>query len=233
MTSQTKVETEASSAADAALVWDLPLRLFHWLLAIAIGVSLYTGLTGGFEEMDWHQRSGFVVLGLIGFRFIWGFIGSRHARFASFLAPPGRATAYARDMLARRPARVAGHNPLAGWTISLTLLAIGTQAATGLFASDDLFVEGPLIHLVSSETASVLTRIHGWGQWTVGVLVALHLVAIAVHTLVFREPLIKAMVTGKRPDLPAQEGVSSQRIVRGIVTAGCMTLAVWWLVTRL
>lgn len=215
------------------LVWDLPLRLFHWLLAGAIGVSLYTGLSGGFEEMDWHQRCGYLVLGLVAFRLLWGFLGGRHARFASFLAPPGRVLAYARAMEARRPPRTTGHNPLAGWTISLTLLAIAVQAVTGLFASDDLFVEGPLVHLVSGETVSTMTRIHGWGQWTVGVLVALHLLAVTVHSEVFNERIVGPMITGRSRDAAAGEGDEDSRLPLALGLAAVVAAAVWWVVTKL
>lgn len=215
------------------LVWDLPLRLFHWLLAGAIAVSLYTGLSGGFEEMDWHQRCGYLVLGLVVFRLLWGFVGGRHARFASFLAGPGRVLAYSRAMVARRPPHAAGHNPLAGWTITLTLLAIAVQAVTGLFASDDLFVEGPLVHLVEGSTVSTMTRVHGWGQWTVGVLVALHLLAIAVHSEVFNERIIGPMITGRSRDAAADEGDENQRRTLALALAAAVAALVWWVVTEL
>lgn len=215
------------------IVWDLPLRLFHWLLAGAIGVSLYTGISGGFEEMDWHQRCGYFVLGLIAFRLLWGFLGSRHARFSSFLAGPGRVLAYARAMITRRPPHTAGHNPVAGWTVTLTLLAIGVQAVTGLFASDDLFVEGPLVHLVEGSTVSDMTRIHGWGQWIVGSLVALHLFAIAVHSEVFNERIIGPMITGRSRDAHAGEGDDGQRLLPAVVVAAAVAAVVWWVVTQL
>lgn len=215
------------------IVWDLPLRVFHWLLATAIGVSLYTGISGGFEEMDWHQRCGYFVLGLIAFRFLWGFAGGRHARFANFLAGPGRVLTYARAMATRRPPPTTGHNPVAGWTVSLTLLAIAVQATTGLFASDDLFVEGPLVHLVGGDTVSTATRVHGWGQWLVGGLVGLHLLAIAVHSEVFNERIIGPMITGRSRDAAADEGDANQRIPLALALAGAVALAVWWVVTKL
>lgn len=215
------------------VVWDLPLRLFHWLLAAAMGVSLYTGISGGFEEMDWHQRSGYLILGLIVFRLLWGFAGSRHARFASFLAGPGRVLSHARAMTTRRPPHTPGHNPVAGWTILLTLAAIAVQASTGLFASDDLFVEGPLVHLVEGETVSTMTRIHGWGQWILGGLVALHLLAVLVHSEVFGERIIRPMITGRSRDLAATDGDANQRIPLALALAAVVALGVWWVVTEL
>lgn len=225
--------TEDERDDRGVLIWDLPLRLFHWLLATAIAVSLYTGISGGFEEMDWHQRSGFVVLGLIAFRLLWGFAGTRHARFASFLAGPGRVLAYARTLPSRHPPHDAGHNPLAGWTVTLTLIAIAVQAVTGLFASDDLFVEGPLVHRVEDATVSTMTRIHGWGQWIVGGLVALHLAAIAVHSQVFGQRVVRPMITGRSPEAAAEEGVPGQRLLPGLALAGLAAFVVWWVVTKL
>jgi cytochrome b len=215
------------------LVWDAPLRLFHWLLAITIGVSLYTGLVGGFEEMDWHQKAGFLALGLILFRLLWGVCGPRHARFASFVGGPGRAITYARAMAAGDPPASAGHNPLAAWTICLTLLAIAVQALTGLFASDDLFVEGPLVHLVDGETSSTLTTIHHWGQWTVGGLVGLHLLAIALHRFAFGERLGAPMITGRSRTAAPEEGIERQRLPLALVLAGGVAVVVWWVVTQL
>ncbi len=225
--------SEEDGNGRGVIVWDLPLRLFHWLLAGAIAVSLYTGLSGGFEEMDWHQTCGYLVLGLVVFRLLWGFLGGRHARFASFLAGPGRVLAYTRAMAARRPPHTTGHNPLAGWTISLTLLAIAVQAVTGLFASDDLFVEGPLVHLVESGTVSTMTRIHGWGQWTLGVLVGLHLLAVAVHSEVFNERIIGPMITGRSRDARPEDGDENQRVALALGVAAAVAALVWWVVTKL
>lgn len=219
--------------ASRTRVWDLPLRIFHWALAAAVAVSLYTGLTGGFEEMDWHQTSGYFVLGLIAFRLLWGFVGTRHARFGSFLRGPGSVLAWVRGALRRSPPHAAGHNPLAGWTIMLLLLALGVQAVTGLFSSDDLFVEGPLTHLVEGETVSRATSIHAWGQWTVGILVGLHLLALVVHRFVFRERIILAMITGWRSDVPAAQGIRSHRLPVALVLAATVAAAVWWVVFRL
>lgn len=213
------------------LVWDWPLRLFHWVLAVTVALSLYTGLTGGFELMDWHQRSGFVVLALLAFRLLWGLVGSHHSRFASFLRGPAAVLSWVRAALRGAPPVAAGHNPLAGWMILLLLLALTVQGVTGLFATDDLFVEGPLVWLVDGDTASLMTGVHSWGPWTVGGLAGLHLLAIAVHRLWFREPLIAPMITGRRRGLAPGAGIESQRSLAAIA---CLALAaglVWLVVT--
>jgi cytochrome b len=227
------VTREESDPATGARIWDLPLRLFHWSLAAAVSISLYTGLSGGFEEMIWHQRSGFVVLGLLGFRLLWGLAGTRHARFANFVRGPRAVLDWIRGALARRSAPWSGHNPLAGWTIVALLAALLAQAISGLFASDDLLTEGPLTHLVSSEGVSRATAVHGWGQWTVGVLVGLHLLALLAHRFVLGERIAAAMVTGRRRDLDPSEGIDSQRLSLALVLALAMAITVWWVVTRL
>lgn len=94
-------------------VWDLPLRLFHWLL-VATLVGSWATQQLGTAWMAWHVRLGYLALGLVTFRLLWGFMGSRHARFTKFLTGPGKASEYARDLIAGRPKAFAGHSPLAG-----------------------------------------------------------------------------------------------------------------------
>jgi cytochrome b len=227
------VTREEHEPATGVRIWDLPLRLFHWSLAIAVSISLYTGLTGGFEEMIWHQRSGFVILGLLGFRLLWGLVGTRHARFATFVRGPGVVLEWIRGTLAQRQAPWSGHNPLAGWSIVALLAALLVQSVSGLFASDDLLTEGPLTHLVSNEGVSRATAIHAWGQWTVGGLVGLHLLALLIHRFVLGERITAAMITGRRRDLAASEGIDGHRLPLALVLAAVTVIAVWWVVTRL
>lgn len=132
------------SAPKGTLVWDGWLRLFHWALAGAVGMCVYTGLFGGFEAMDWHQWGGFTVLALVIFRFLWGIAGPATARFSDFLRGPGSVLAYVRALSPGQAPQRRGHNPLGGWAVVLILLVVGLQGVTGLFTTDDLFVEGPL-----------------------------------------------------------------------------------------
>ncbi|MDZ7825210.1 MAG: cytochrome b/b6 domain-containing protein [Gammaproteobacteria bacterium] len=186
-----------------------------------------------FEEMIWHQRSGFVVLGLLGFRLLWGLVGTRHARFATFVRGPGTVLAWIRNAMARRHSPWSGHNPLAGWTILALLAALLVQGISGLFASDDLLTEGPLTHLVSSEGVSRATALHAWGQWTVGGLVGLHLLALLIHRFVLGERIIAAMITGRRRDLGTADGIDGQRLPLALMLAAAMAITIWWIVTRL
>jgi cytochrome b len=220
------------------MVWDLPLRLFHWALAIAVSICLYTGINGGFYEMDWHKISGYVVLGLLLFRMAWGIVGPRHARFTTLIHGPGAIWRWLRPALRREPAVVAGHNPLAGWFVLLTLLALLLQATTGLFATDDIFTDGPLRHLAPAEFLGMTqneflrlaTRIHRQGEEIILVLVGLHLFAILAHRIYLREPLVSAMITGRRQGAAEDAAISSQRILLGLTIAAAAAGLTWYIV---
>lgn len=220
------------------MVWDLLLRLFHWALAIAVSVCLYTGFNGGFNEMDWHKISGYVVLGLLFFRLAWGIVGPRHARFTALLQGPGAIWRWLRPALRREPPVVAGHNPLAGWFVLVTLLALLLQAATGLFATDDIFIDGPLRHLTPPEWLGVTqneflrwaTRMHRQGELIIPVLVGLHLFAILAHRVYLREPLVSAMITGRRRGAPGEAAITSQRILLGLVMGAAAAGLTWYVI---
>ena len=173
-------------------VWDWPVRLFHWLLlALVVGSVVSVKIGGG--AMVWHGRFGQAILGLVVFRVVWGLIGSRTARFASFVRGP-RAIA---DYLAGRW-RGVGHNPLGALSVLAMLAVIGFQAATGLFAYDDIAYRGPMAPAVAG---AVVDRLSGWhrlGQWALFAVVALHLAAVLWYVLVRRETLVRPMLTGRK-----------------------------------
>lgn len=193
-------------------VWDLPVRLFHWLLVAAVIVLLVSGKIGG-NLMLYHVYAGYTVLVLVLFRVAWGFAGSTHALFSSFLAGPGRCVAFARKLLTREPAPSAGHNPLGGWMVLMLLVALLVQAGTGLFSNDDIALEGPLYALVSKEFSDRLTSIHRLNSWVLITLAAVHILAVLFHWLVKKENLIGAMFSGVKR-LPAGiEGSTAVRFV--------------------
>ncbi len=210
-------------------VWDLPTRLFHWLFAFAVIAAVVTVKLGG-RWMDWHVAFGILALMLLLFRIIWGFTGSRYARFSSFVKGPRTVWAYVRHgVLADR----AGHNPLGGWSVVALLLAVGVQATTGLFATDDILTAGPLNDFVSSETASLLTSIHKWNENVIFGLVGLHLVAITVYAIRGKQ-LVPPMITGqvKETELapntkPARDDIGLK--AWAIVLASGLTYFGWWL----
>ncbi len=169
-------------------VWDLPTRLFHWLLVALIAAAY---LTASFDAMDWHRRIGLTLLGLVVFRLVWGFVGSRHARFADFLRGPAAVLAYLRGTW-----RGVGHNPLGGWSVLLLLLLPLAMVGSGLFANDDVTFQGPLAALVDKATSDQLTSLHHLAFDLLLGLIGLHLAAIAYYRLARRENLVKPMFSG-------------------------------------
>jgi cytochrome b len=173
-------------------VWDWPLRLFHWLLVLAVSAAYITGQLGGLLT-DWHAQFGSLVLGLLVFRLIWGIVGSRHSRFASFFPGPSKLSAYFSGRW-----QGVGHNPLGALMILLMLLLLVFQALTGLFANDDIAFEGPLCALIDKELSDKLSGLHGLSVNVLLVLVVLHVGAILYYLLVKKNNLIMPMITGKK-----------------------------------
>jgi cytochrome b len=178
-------------------VWDLPTRVFHWLLVGLVGFTFATGKIGG-NAMTWHLWGGFAVLVLVCFRVLWGLVGGRHARFRNFLSGPRTVWDYAVALGRVDTPRYLGHNPLGGWSIVAMLLVLLIQVGTGLFANDDILTEGPLYALVSKAVSDALTRVHRFNQQVLAALVAVHVAAVFFHLVVKRENLIGAMFTGRK-----------------------------------
>ncbi len=186
-------------AAKSYRVWDLPLRLFHWSLVVLIAVSIYTGENGGFKEMDYHMLSGYAILTLVLFRITWGFIGTRHARFSDFVRPTA-VIAYTQALFGRGQISESapGHNPLGALSIIAILMTLLVQVGTGLFANDDIFLKGPLTHLVEDDVSDDLTTVHYYASRVLYALIGLHLAAVLFYQFVRRESLLVPMLTGRR-----------------------------------
>jgi cytochrome b len=184
-------------------LWDLPTRLFHWLLVFAVAASIVSGQLGG-NLIDWHGRIGLFIVGLIVFRLIWGVVGSTYARFLQFFPTPSRLRAYLRGDW-----RGDGHNPLGSLSVFALLGLLTVQVTTGLFANDDISFVGPLFDMVSKATSNRLTGIHQLAANGLFVLIALHVAAIAFYLRVKKKNLIKPMITGWK------EGVGEGEALRG------------------
>jgi cytochrome b len=218
-----------------ARVWDLPVRLFHWSLALLVTFQFTSGYSGG-NVMRWHMIGGYTILALVLFRLGWGFAGSTTARFSNFLAGPRTALAFGRRLLSGGPAPHAGHNPLGGWMVVFLLAALAVQAGSGLFSNDDIATEGPLAALVSKDRSDWLTVIHRWNQNVLLALIGLHVAAVLYHWRVKRENLISAMFTGVK-QLPADlaRETASARFASPWRALGLLiaaTLLVWLLVSQ-
>jgi cytochrome b len=223
----TKVNPERSPRI--ITVWDFPTRLFHWLLVIFVLLSFVTGKIGG-NAMQYHEWSGFVILTLLVFRMVWGFVGSRESRFMTFIRGPSAVFRYATTLLRSDSTHYLGHNPLGGWSIIAMLFALLIQAGTGLFANDDIVTEGPLFDWVSKATSDWLTRIHKLNQEVIIALVSIHVLAVLFYFFFKRENLVKPMITGVKhwsgdEPQPATGGTWVAALI-----AGLAALAVYLLV---
>ena len=113
----------------SVLVWDLPTRLFHWMLVLLVALAWVTGEAEG-SMFTVHKLAGYGVAVLLVFRVIWGFAGSGHSRFSDFVRPWREVLAHIKGMISLRPARTVGHNPLGGWMALLLLLVLAAQVGT-------------------------------------------------------------------------------------------------------
>lgn len=206
-------------------VWDAPLRLFHWLLALAVSAAFVSGQIGG-NLMEWHGRAGLFILGLIVFRLVWGLVGSTHARFASFLPTPARLRAYLKGEW-----RGVGHNPLGALSVFGLLALLLLQAGTGLFANDDIAFHGPLARLVSEALGDRLSSFHHLGANVVMLLVALHLAAIVFYVRVKKDNLLRPMITGRKEVLPEQAAIpASGDSLAAVLLALALAVAISWFI---
>ncbi|MEZ5650535.1 MAG: cytochrome b/b6 domain-containing protein [Burkholderiaceae bacterium] len=207
-------------------VWDLPTRLFHWALAVAV-VAAFVSVEV-FDNTQLHVRIGSVVLGLLLFRLVWGLVGSSTARFSRFVPTPARLKAYLSnpERFDDRP----GHSPLGALSVLAMLLALAFQVGTGLFADDEIFTTGPLAKFVSSDFVSWATSLHHLNHNVIIALVLLHLAAIAFYRLVRRKSLVPPMIHGRTRMRIAtgHEPRWGSPILAWLIAAASATIA-WWI----
>jgi cytochrome b len=220
-----------TALAERVRIWDLPTRLFHWIL-VALIVTLWVSATRGW--MTVHYVAGVAALVLVLFRIAWGFIGSTTARFADFAASPRRVIAYLRE-LRRDEGRHAGHNPAGGWMVMAFLLLILAQALLGLFANDELDFKGPLAEWISGKRSDLVTRVHVFLFDAILVCIWIHVCAISFYALVKRDNLVGPMWHGAKPAdrLPASlnlrfvstaKGGLALAIIAALVVSGVLIL---------
>ena len=203
-------------------VWDLPLRLFHWLLVVAVTGALVTINLDG-DWMVWHSRFGLAVVGLITFRLVWGMVGSTHARFASFFPTPAAIARYWRGQW-----RGVGHNPLGALSVYALLGLFAFQAFSGLFASDEIAFSGPLSAALSYRMVNTLSSWHRQTELWLYLLVGLHLLAIIAYRLRGRHllgPMIHGQVEVAEPAVQPRGGGAAALIVALLITAAVVWAA--------
>lgn len=176
-------------------VWDLPTRVFHWVLVGLLAAAWLTSETG---PIEWHAWIGQTLLALVIYRVIWGLIGSQTAQFWNFIKGPKAVFDYARGLLGRSTPPSVGHNPLGGLMIVALLLLVALQAVLGLFANDDIYFDGPLRHMVDKDMSDMMT---GWHKLVFNLILiaaGVHVAAALFYLVVKRENLIGAMITGDK-----------------------------------
>lgn len=192
------------------LVWDLPVRVSHWLLAVSFIGAFLTAESESARNI--HVTLGYTVLNLIGFRLLWGFVGSRHARWHAFLRGPTAVVDYLRSLLAGTPRAYAGHNPAGGWVIC-TMLALGLAAA----------ISGLAIH--NEAGGKWLESLHEAAANALLVLVLVHIAGVLVSSVLHRENLVAAMLSGRKSGSP-RDAIARSRWVPAVALAAAV--AVLW-----
>lgn len=210
-------------------VWDLPTRLFHWLLAATIVGSVTTAQIGG-NAMLWHFRLGYLALALIAFRLVWGFVGGRWSRWWSFVYGPGALLRYLRGASRPDERHEVGHSPLGALSVFGLLAVLAVQVGTGLVADDEIANAGPLVRFVSGATTTSAT---GWhtdiGATLIYILVGLHVLAIAVYRWRGRD-LVRPMLGGDKPlpaGTPASADGAGRRIAALLLFGAALAGAAW------
>ena len=181
-------------------VWDLPIRLFHWLLVLCI-IGSFVSVNIGGNAIQWHAYFGYSVMTLLIFRIIWGFVGSTHARFISFFPTKKTVLAY---LQGKAPHSI-GHNPMGALSVFALLFALCVQVTTGLFVDDEIAFQGPLVKYASSSVVSFLSEIHEGNQVVILALIAIHIAAIWFYKKFKGENLIKPMISGDKEIDPSEE----------------------------
>jgi cytochrome b len=206
-------------------VWDLPTRLFHWLV-VALVAAAY--LSWRLNWMDWHAWFGEALLALVLWRLLWGFFGSDTSRFARFLASPRAAWHHLAQIRRREADREPGHNPAGGWMVLVLLALLLGETLTGIYVGNDVADEGPLTELTPAPIANLITALHRLLWQALLAAVVLHLLAIFIYFAVKRHNLLLPMVTGRKrlPDsVPPPRMASMARALAALLCAAAAATA--------
>ncbi|MEM7777885.1 MAG: cytochrome b/b6 domain-containing protein, partial [Pseudomonadota bacterium] len=220
--------TGGSQSDTQVRVWDIPTRIFHWLLVALIVLawaSYEFSEALGDPGLVIHRYNGYAVLVLVIWRVLWGVVGPSTARFATFVRSPGTVLSYAGTMVSGRDRPYLGHNPLGGYGVVLILAVVAFQVILGLLSEEhNMTTWGPLSHLPDEETKKAITELHGeFFYFGVLTIAALHVLAVVYHMAIKREPIVRAMITGDKP-LTENTADPSMRADRGAIATTVMSL---------
>ncbi len=198
-------------STNSVRVWDVPVRVFHWLLVLSFAGAFVTA-----ESERWrlvHVTLGYTVAGLIAFRLIWGLVGTRYARFSSFVRGPAAVLAYLRALLRGNPEHHLGHNPAGGWAIVALLLGCALLTASGWATYNEW-------------GGDWLEELHeGLGNGLLA-LVGVHVVGVIVSSRLHHENLVRAMFTGRKRAESTQDSVRGWGVLALVLVAA--VAGFWW-----
>jgi cytochrome b len=210
------------------LVWDIPVRLFHWLLVLCLFGQWLTSEVLE-DAMDIHFTIGYCTLGLIIFRLIWGFVGTKYARFNSFISGPKTMMVYLKTIISKQHTLSIGHNSVGGMILPAVIILVGLQAISGLFTSDDVIYSGPYYDSANAEFQE-------WMQWlhhnifdVLLAIIGLHLVAIGWYLVFLKHDLTGPMFDGKKA-IAQKEAIEDSQLIKAILLMCLVAIFVYWLV---
>ena len=207
------------TAPRIVLVWDIPIRVFHWLIVVLVAAAY---ATWRLNWMVWHGWVGDALLTLLLFRLLWGFFGGETARFSRFLTSPRSAFRHLKYAFRREPDRQVGHNPAGGWMVMLLLALLLVETLTGLYVANDIADEGPLTEVVPAWAANAIASSHAilWDALLAAII--LHVLAIAGFAAIKGQDLLRPMIKGTKV-LPASIAApqAGNPVRAGLLLLGC------------
>lgn len=213
------------------LVWDLPVRLFHWLLFISLLSAWYTS-DGERGLIDYHLKIGYFILGLILFRITWGIFGTHYAKFSQFMPTKITLQHYLKMSKRDKGYTTVGHNPLGALMVFVMLSLILTQAISGLFMNDDIFTTGPYYESASKAVQKVMSLIHHNVFEVILIVSVLHISAIFYYLFAKKINLIVPMITGyklRHNDSEKTSGIKSSKLLLALIIILIVAVFLYWL----
>ncbi len=220
---------ERAGGAAGVLIWDLPVRVFHWLLVLAFTASFLT--RGADRFLDLHVFAGYVTLSLVVFRIYWLMRGGYYARLARLRFAAAEVAQYLGRLVRHRAQRFPGHNPAGAWAVVAMLALLGLVCASGIAVMGSDEGHGPLAGMLGHDLDTLAKAVHRALSWLMVGLVGVHLTGVLVESRLHRENLIAAMLSGRKRIAEQRVPASAAHARTAIILAGVVGVAVIWYAT--